>query len=156
MTLSAIEIGDETPTALYRLYDADGVLLYVGVTGNLKGRLATHAESKPWWPKVKRKTVEWHETRRSADRAEVQAIRSENPVHNIHGRKVPEFNLRKHLTGAELYELALQKMPPTTLRLRMLELAGVPTNEALDLMGIGRTHRYRVIGGYTGSKPPPQ
>jgi predicted GIY-YIG superfamily endonuclease len=69
--------------ALYRLYDANGGLLYVGVTDNLKVRLATHAKAKPWWPSVVRKTVAWHVTRTSALTAEAAAIRAEVPLHNI-------------------------------------------------------------------------
>lgn len=48
---------------------------------------------------------------------------------------------------AEIEELALAKMPPTSLRLALLELAGMSTPEALDKLGVRREHRSRVISG---------
>ena len=46
-----------------------------------------------------------------------------------------------------LIELALSEMPPTSLRLAMLELAGMSTPDALDKLGIRRENRSRVISG---------
>lgn len=75
----------EAPTALYRCYDLAGVLLYVGISDNLKARFAQHAADKPWWPEVTRKTVAWHPSRAEAEAAETAAIRAEHPRHNIKG-----------------------------------------------------------------------
>ena len=61
--IAEIEIGDEMPIALYRLYAEDGTLLYVGITNSLKARFTEHRKGKPWWPLVARKTVMWHEIR---------------------------------------------------------------------------------------------
>jgi predicted GIY-YIG superfamily endonuclease len=80
-----LELGEEAPTALYRFYAADGSLLYVGVTNNMKARLGQHAADKPWWPQVARKTVGWHATRAEALAAESAAIKTEHPAHNIAG-----------------------------------------------------------------------
>ena len=49
----------------------------------------------------------------------------------------------------ELAALALTQMPPTSLRLAMLEMAGFGTREALDKLGVRREHRSRVIAGRT-------
>jgi hypothetical protein len=49
----------------------------------------------------------------------------------------------------ELIALALARMPPTSLRLAMLEMAGLGTREALDKLGVRREHRSRVITGRT-------
>jgi hypothetical protein len=69
-------------TALYRLYDADGVLLYVGITKNTEQRWAAHKKYKSWWPKVARRGVAWLDSRPSALLAEHIAIISEHPLHN--------------------------------------------------------------------------
>ena len=45
----------------------------------------------------------------------------------------------------KLVALALAKMPPTSLRLGLLEFAGMTTNEALNVLGVGRSNRYKVI-----------
>lgn len=70
------------PTALYRLYDADGALLYVGITCDLDQRWKAHAR-KPWWPQVADKQVQWYDNRAQAGKAEVHAIVTEEPRHNI-------------------------------------------------------------------------
>jgi predicted GIY-YIG superfamily endonuclease len=72
-------------TALYRLFDANDQLLYVGVARNPDVRWATHSQSKPWWSSVERRAVEWHDDRASAERAELAAIRMEKPLHNVVG-----------------------------------------------------------------------
>lgn len=84
-------------TALYRLYDADGVLLYVGVTGALKTRVGSHAKRKPWWPEVRRKTYQLYPSRSEGDDAEDAAIDNEHPRYNRRGvapgRRLPRNRL---------------------------------------------------------------
>lgn len=70
-------------TALYRLYDADDALLYVGIAFELSRRYNQHRKTKAWWPEVARKEVCWYEDRTQAEQAEVAAIRSEKPRYNI-------------------------------------------------------------------------
>lgn len=72
-------------TALYRLYDDEDRLLYIGITKNLEQRWTGHrhaATSSKWWPNVARKAIEWHPTYESADAAETAAIAAEDPLHN--------------------------------------------------------------------------
>lgn len=69
-------------TAPYRLYDADDRLLYVGITVNPKARWSAHARDKHWWPEVARKTIEWFETRKSAERIEKIEVEEEGPAYN--------------------------------------------------------------------------
>jgi biotin operon repressor len=80
----AIEI-DGDPTAVYRLYGADGTLLYIGVTRNIAIRFAHHEANKPWWPLVARKTMTWYGSRSDAEAAEDAAIDAERPLYNIKG-----------------------------------------------------------------------
>jgi prevent-host-death family protein len=69
-------------TAVYRLYDSGGALLYVGLGGDPESRWKDHAREKPWWSEVSRKTVMWHESLEEASIAEHKAIHSEKPMHN--------------------------------------------------------------------------
>lgn len=74
-----------TSTALYRLYDAAGSLLYVGISADPEYRWKQHswgADSSTWWPQVTRKAVEWFPNRDAAYEAETAAIKAEDPVHN--------------------------------------------------------------------------
>ena len=76
-------------TALYRFYDADGQLLYVGITDRPGRRWETHMRRKRWWPAVHRQTLEWHPDRETAMAAEVAAIVNECPRHNIRHSEAP-------------------------------------------------------------------
>ncbi|NUR04241.1 MAG: GIY-YIG nuclease family protein [Streptomyces sp.] len=70
-------------TALYRLFDANGALLYVGITNDPEVRWKAHSHKKPWWPEVTEKAVMWFVDRTAAATAEARAIRLEAPLWNI-------------------------------------------------------------------------
>ncbi|RSS46228.1 GntR family transcriptional regulator [Streptomyces sp. WAC08241] len=100
------------PTALYRLYDTDDRLLYIGITKNLEQRWTGHKyspTSSAWWPAVHRKVIEWHPTREAADEAETAAIVSEVPLHNKD--KTPSsWNVKRTKRSAELdWTIALEE-----------------------------------------------
>lgn len=76
--------GDE-PTALYRWYDEDGVLLYVGVSFNPAARLTTHRYGPAPWRRIKRIELAWYDNRAAAFAAESEAIRTEDPLLNANG-----------------------------------------------------------------------
>ncbi|WP_179894561.1 GntR family transcriptional regulator [Streptomyces sp. f150] len=70
-------------TALYRLYDADEQLLYIGISNDPDFRWKAHLYSRESWPKqVTRHAIEWWNTRNEAVAAEAAAIRTERPRHN--------------------------------------------------------------------------
>jgi len=70
-------------TCLYRTFDGEGRLLYVGISGNLKGRMAMHKSKSAWYPEMVRASVETYPSRREAENAERKAILSEGPTHNV-------------------------------------------------------------------------
>lgn len=75
---------DETvPCDLYRIFDIDGRLLYVGISIDAKRRMWQHSISQPWWDEVENVLAERFDTRRAAAKAEERAIRSERPLYNI-------------------------------------------------------------------------
>jgi hypothetical protein len=63
------EFADERPYAVYRLYGADGVLLYVGIAWNLPQRMEDHAANKWWWWMVARRTMIWYPSDRHRESA---------------------------------------------------------------------------------------
>ena len=73
-------------TYLYRHFDANGVLLYVGISGSVTTRLKQHRESQ-WAGMIKTVTVDKFTTREEALGAELEAIRSESPRFNKAGIK---------------------------------------------------------------------
>ena len=70
------------PTCLYRHFDAEGKLLYVGISLNAVARLYQHSLGARWFRSIARIEVEWHPCRRSAIAAEIGAIQAERPLHN--------------------------------------------------------------------------
>lgn len=71
-----------TKTTLYRLFDHDGALLYVGITGNWPSRARSHASATRWWREVATTTLEEFPDRWAALTAEDAAIFTERPCHN--------------------------------------------------------------------------
>jgi hypothetical protein len=70
---------EQKPTQLYRHYDADGALLYVGISLYTVKRLIEHRERSPWFTSIARITVETFPSRDAALAAESAAIRTERP-----------------------------------------------------------------------------
>jgi len=71
-------------TALYRLFMADGTLLYIGIGYDPAVRIAAHRR-KSWGGDIdpNRTLIEWFDDRGSAETAEIAAIRDEKPRHNV-------------------------------------------------------------------------
>jgi predicted GIY-YIG superfamily endonuclease len=74
---------DSERTAVYRLFDTYGALLYIGIAEVPERRWEQHAKDKSWWHLVIRKEVAWCETRSKAEEAEKLGIRMEKPVYNL-------------------------------------------------------------------------
>jgi len=92
------------PAAVYRLYDADGVLLYIGSAYEPDVRCKEH-EKQPWWPDVARRTEEWHPNRGTAYVQELKAIAAEGSKYNLMGTPgyrtpdTPAIRRRKELAS---------------------------------------------------------
>lgn len=91
---------DDHRTALYRLFDEGGVLLYVGITVNPEERWVDHERTKSWWPQVAEKRIAWLDDRPTALTAELRAIKTEHPLHNVVG--TPEAHKRRELAPDEV------------------------------------------------------
>ena len=68
---------------LYRFYDAEGALLYVGITKFFEPRLKQHYKNAEWFFETASVKLEHYKTRQEVERAETQAIESESPRYNI-------------------------------------------------------------------------
>jgi hypothetical protein len=67
---------------LYRLYDAEDQLLYVGISWSALGRMSQHKAEKPWFGDVARIEIVITESRAEAEHLERLAIRNERPLYN--------------------------------------------------------------------------
>lgn len=75
-----------TPHCLYRIWGECGELLYIGETSDITRRLREHSKRQPWWHEVRGHTHEPFQNEAEALKAELHAIRTENPRYNIAGR----------------------------------------------------------------------
>lgn len=71
------------PCQLYRHYDAQDRLLYVGISLSAVARLTQHKSVAHWSSDIVRLTIETFPTRELALEAERAAIEAEKPLHNV-------------------------------------------------------------------------
>lgn len=81
------ETGDaapvNTPTDLYRVFDAAGTLLYVGISDDVSARFDGHRRTALWFGHMDRITLKTYPGRTAAEKAERRAIERERPLFNV-------------------------------------------------------------------------
>jgi hypothetical protein len=77
-------------TDLYRIFDADGVLLYVGISWSALVRLGGHSGTARWFDRVARVSVQKCQSLDEARAAERQAIQTEDPLFNVLQKPKPK------------------------------------------------------------------
>lgn len=86
---------------VYRAWDEDGTLLYIGSTINPPQRMRAHATGTQWWHRVARVTFEEYETESEVRKAESAAIWNEPTIYNRGGT-------RKDSTAGLLNSIAIE------------------------------------------------
>lgn len=83
------------PHVVYRAFDKDGRLLYVGCTVNLDRRMSQHRSQAPWRDYIASVTTVGYPDKASARTAETRAIDTEGPFFNasIADMKLTQSNL---------------------------------------------------------------
>jgi len=125
----------DAPTHLYRHFDAEGNLLYVGISLSAVARLEEHkAQSKEWFNSIAKVTIERFPTRKLALKAELRAINEENPRYNVVGNKdLKKRSLRRKLLLAMPVDMAqqitnfrfIQRIPSESAAMRRLIMLGL-------------------------------
>lgn len=113
---------------VYRLFDADDRLLYIGCTDNVSRRVNQHISGGTGGGQaVTRYTVDIHPDRETALDAEGAAIYAESPIHNIQRQAPREFSLiggtfkmMRKAHGVSITELA-EKIGTTPWELAAIE-----------------------------------
>jgi len=86
---------------LYRHFDQEGCLLYIGVSISALHRFVQHRAAE-WFLRIKRVEIESFATREEALLAESAAIKSEKPLFNIaHKQKVEKQKVEKQKVEKE-------------------------------------------------------
>ena len=118
-------------TSLYRAFDADGVLLYVGISSSALRRLGQHAGGPAaWWDRATRVEIEHFPTRTEASDAEQRAIADEAPLFN---RTTPGRRERTEFTATRR-DIVLARVNRGWSRKQLAVAAGVSRGsvEALE------------------------
>jgi len=100
-------------TAVYRLSDSEGALLYVGISVSPERRFEEHAKKKPWWAEVDpaKTVITWYKDRFAAAVVEQQDERAGSPRY---GKDQPAFGRPLLIKlAAEGYDIT--PIPPPTL-----------------------------------------
>ena len=87
--------GEPQETKLYRWYDEDDLLLYVGISDKLGSRTRGHAMGSSWMDFAVRSTIERYPSRPAALAIEEAAIKAEKPLFNFQHNQSPDA--QRHL-----------------------------------------------------------
>lgn len=80
---------NQQPCYVYRMFDANGALLYIGMSNDFAYRLWQHMSEKPWAHEIAKQTVTRYASRQEAEDAEAAAIAAEAPRYNKTYNKRP-------------------------------------------------------------------
>jgi predicted GIY-YIG superfamily endonuclease len=69
-------------TTLYRAFNSQDELLYVGISYDFLSRLKEHRHTSKWHKLAVKVTLEHFDTRQEAEQSELQAIQNEKPLFN--------------------------------------------------------------------------
>ena len=119
-------------TYLYKMYNNDDQLLYVGITNNVDQRFTAHASTKSWWKDVDNINLKIYQDRESAILSERMTIISEHPKYNELVTKKPYA-----ASPEKRYPPSHSKLPKSeVLHLRSLDGSDM-LNRAAELQAAG-------------------
>lgn len=128
---------------LYRHFDADDRLLYVGVSLSTVHRLGQHKDHSHWFEKITKITIERFDSREESLDAETAAIQFERPLYNIvHRKSDPEmeaamksrFLLMRQVAFRPMYDI---KAAAECLDLSKIAVRGLISSGKLGAFKLG-------------------
>jgi predicted GIY-YIG superfamily endonuclease len=130
------------PHFLYRWHDADGVLLYVGITATPERREAHHSR-RAWWAQYAVSCTfdpePCSQTRQEAEVRERAVIQQERPVFNLRSSATPLDRVADYLVLQGHTEAAAWKT--IALALRSGQADPRPRRTAKEIPTLGRVPR---------------
>lgn len=123
------------PTKLYRCFNDEGRLLYVGISVAAFARLQQHVESSRWMDDVTVVTIQTYPSREEAMYAERMAVRFEKPVHNKAHAIRPEPPVRYEMPKMPPPEAPVVRPQTEILHNRV----SLNMNEAAQVLGVSRS-----------------
>jgi len=127
--------------ALYRWFDAEGELLYVGISSTLWNRTKQHSQTAEWFTEISFCTVEWFDSRFEVENAENRAIMNENPKHNKTPQKQTNRSTLKVCPPSKNTQLVLNRLKQ---RVEHLEERIILQKTILDRQSLMTDHSRRM------------
>jgi predicted GIY-YIG superfamily endonuclease len=122
---------------LYRHFDKDGRLLYVGISLSAVQRLGQHRYGACWFDQITTVTIEQHPDRKAVEAAEREAIKREKPIFNVQRLSRRERKQRDRRIEAE--RLSQQRQ----YEKQMVEIM----RPAVDYLALARAAVAELAGG---------
>lgn len=110
-----------TARAVYRIYDADDSLLYVGMSIQPRQRIHDHS-AKEWFSSADKVKIYWHKTKESALNAEAISIITSKPKFN----KAYSLNRVRDVFLPTVSVKTLRVGKPKAKSLRLQDMKGTP------------------------------
>lgn len=129
---------------LYRHFNKEGELLYVGISSSALRRLAEHEEASHWFTQISSVTIEHYPDRKAAMEAEKAAIRAENPRHNVQRHVI---HISKRAMEKELNRTLADESRTNLLKRTVNFKLVYSVPEAAAALNIGITAVKRLITG---------
>lgn len=124
-------------TQLYRYFDIDGNLLYIGISVNFMVRASQHKSSSRWFDRISYVNVTHFPNRELAIRAERLAISNEMPIYNKQRAQFPKSSDGDYIyirldkkTKRALRKIARQEGSNMTIWVRQLVLREILSRSA--------------------------
>ena len=115
---------------LYRAFDSQNQLLYVGISGKWSERLHAHEKTSEWMEHTETVKIEKFPDRESVEKAEVIAIQSERPRYNKDFNVAYE-SVMDHFQKLKLwayYDAPVDEVHAPLLEMMKLSLKHLPVN----------------------------
>lgn len=94
--------------SLYRHFDSNSKLLYVGISQGVMTRTYSHERKSEWFDQVVRIEIEHYATEEAARNAEKVAIKNEHPIFNLtHNVKIEKPSIKITEKDVQQYPLVV-------------------------------------------------
>ena len=106
----------ELPYVLYRYFDDEGRLLYLGISGDYATRQGVHNSTSRWMPLAASSAINRYKTRGDVQKAEQEAVEAEHPLFNVQYNDTPDAKerLKAYLEQIGRLDLLHPRRPVST------------------------------------------
>lgn len=90
---------------IYRHFDKEGTLLYIGTTANIFQRMLGHSRQSHWHDQIANITLEHCSSKKEAFKREAEAIFKETPLFNVRSQDPKSIEELRYAEAEEAYNI---------------------------------------------------